>query len=236
MRINKYIAMSGTSSRRGAEELIKSGKVKVNGKIVTELATDINEDNDTVTIEGRKISPIKSKIYVMFNKPKGCICTLKDELGRKTIMDYLEDFSDKKIFPVGRLDYDSEGLLLITNDGDLSNKLTQPVNEIPKTYVVKIEGQIEESELATLRNGIILDGIKLRRCKIKVLDCEDNSTRLEITIYEGKNRQIHRMFESIDKQVIFLKRIKIGDLRLGGLSRGGYRYLNDKEINYLIRC
>lgn len=228
--------MSGTSSRRGAEELIKSGKVKVNGKIVTELATDINEDNDTVTIEGRKISPIKSKIYVMFNKPKGCICTLKDELGRKTIMDYLEDFSDKKIFPVGRLDYDSEGLLLITNDGDLSNKLTQPVNEIPKTYVVKIEGQIEESELATLRNGIILDGIKLRRCKIKVLDCEDNSTRLEITIYEGKNRQIHRMFESIDKQVIFLKRIKIGDLRLGGLSRGGYRYLNDKEINYLIRC
>lgn len=236
MRINKYIAMSGTSSRRGAEELIKSGKVKVNGKIVTELATDINEDNDTVTIEGRKISPIKSKIYVMFNKPKGCICTLKDELGRKTIMDYLEDFSDKKVFPVGRLDYDSEGLLLITNDGDLSNKLTQPVNEIPKTYVVKIEGQIEESELATLRNGIILDGIKLRRCKIKVLDCEDNSTRLEITIYEGKNRQIHRMFESIDKQVIFLKRIKIGDLRLGGLSRGGYRYLNDKEINYLIRC
>lgn len=239
MRINKYIAMCGVSSRRGAEELVTSGKIKVNGKVITTLATEINEENDTVILDGSKISPVTHKIYAMFNKPKGCICTLKDDLGRKTIMDYLTCFGDKKVFPVGRLDYDSEGLLIITNDGDLSNKLMQPSNEIPKTYVVKVEGLIEQNDLATLRNGIILDGFQLKKCKIKVVEpaseTNSNITRMEVTISEGKNRQIHRMFESIGKEVLFLKRIMIGDLRLGGLSRGGYRYLTDKEINYLLR-
>lgn len=234
MRINKYIASSGMCSRRAAEVFIKEGKVKVNGKVVTELATEINEDNDAVVVHGKRIEPVTRKIYVMFHKPKGCVCTLKDEMGRKTVMDYLKDFEGQKIFPVGRLDYDTEGLLLLTNDGELANKLTQPVNEIPKTYSVKITGKAEDGDLAKLRNGIILDGYKLKRSKIKVIEATEVTTRLEVTIFEGKNREIHRMFESIGKEVVFLKRTMIGDLRLGGLSRGAYRYLTDKEIAMLL--
>lgn len=233
MRINKYIASSGICSRRAAEELVTSGKVKINGKPVTALATDVDEENDTVTVDGQKISLVTKLIYIMLYKPKGCICSLSDEKGRKTVFDYLEDFQNKRIFPIGRLDYDTEGLLLLTNDGALSNKLTQPINEISKTYVAKIEGEIEESDLARLRNGVTVDGVKLRRCKIKVLDRNEKFTRLEITIYEGKNREIHKMFETVGKTVAFLKRIKIGDLKLGGLSRGAYRYLTPKEVAYL---
>ena len=225
MRINKYIAASGVCSRRAAEELITAGKVKVNGKTVTLLSTDIDETNDTVMLNGRKIAPVTRQIYIMFYKPKGCICSLKDEKGRKTVFDYLEDFENARIFPVGRLDYDTEGLLLLTNDGELSNKLTQPMNEIPKTYVARIEGEIQESDLARLRNGVTVDGVKLKRCKIKVLDKDEKHTRLEITIYEGKNREIHKMFETVGKNVVFLKRIKIGGIKLGGLGRGAYRYL-----------
>lgn len=233
MRINKYIASSGICSRRAAEELVTSGKVKINGKPVTALATDVDEENDTVTVDGQKISLVTKLINIMLYKPKGCICSLSDEKGRKTVFDYLEDFQNKRIFPIGRLDYDTEGLLLLTNDGALSNKLTQPINEISKTYVAKIEGEIEESDLARLRNGVTVDGVKLRRCKIKVLDRDEKFTRLEITIYEGKNREIHKMFETVGKTVAFLKRIKIGDLKLGGLSRGAYRYLTPKEVAYL---
>ena len=219
MRINKYIASGGLCSRRTAEEYIKAGKVKINGQVITNLATDVDEDNDTVVVDGKKIVPVSRNIYIMFYKPKGCICTLDDDKGRKTIMDYLEDFENKRIFPIGRLDYDTEGLLLMTNDGFLSNRLTQPSSEIPKTYIAKIEGTVAESDLARLRNGVVIDGIRLKRCKIKML--------------EGKNREIHKMFETIGKTVVFLKRIKIGDLKLGGLSRGSYRYLSDKEVRYL---
>lgn len=235
MRINKYIASCGICSRRAAEELILDGKVKVNGKVVKELATEIDEYNDTVTLDGRKITLVSRYIYIMFNKPKGCVCTVKDDKARKTIMDYLESFSDKRIFPIGRLDYDTEGLLLLTNDGDLANRLTQPISEVPKTYIAKVEGEIAESDLARLRNGIVLDGVKLRRCKIKLLGTEDNVSRYEVTIFEGKNRQIHRMFESIGKEVVFLKRIKIGDVKLGGLGRGANRYLTEKELASLNR-
>jgi pseudouridine synthase len=222
--------MCGVCSRRAAEELVTSEKVSVNGKLITNLATDINESNDTVIVDGKKITLVTRKIYAMLYKPKGCICTLNDEKGRKTIMDYLQDFASEKIFPVGRLDYDTEGLLLITNDGDLANKLTQPSNEIPKTYVVKVEGSIEQNDLATLRNGVILDGYQLKKSRIKVLEFANNITRIEVTIFEGKNREIHRMFESIGKEVIFLKRTVVGDLKLGGLSRGVYRFLTPKEI------
>lgn len=236
MRINKYIASCGIASRRGADELITSGKVKVNNKIVTELGKEIDEYNDTVTVDGRKIEPIKKSIYIMFHKPKGCVCTLKDEKGRKTVMDYLGEFKDQRLFPVGRLDYDTEGLLLLTNNGDFANQLTHPSGEVPKTYVVKVNGPSPESDLARLRNGIVLDGEKLRRCKIKPLgEEEEGFFRYEVTIYEGKNRQIRRMFEAIGKEVTFLKRIKIGDLKLGGLSRGAYRYLTQKEIDALMK-
>lgn len=230
MRINKYIASCGICSRRGAEVLITAGKVKVNNKVVTALATDIDEYNDTVTVEGRKINKINKNIYIMFHKPKGCICTLSDDKGRKTIMDYLGDFADKRIFPVGRLDYDTEGLILLTNDGAFANKLTQPSNEVPKTYIVKVAGEVEGKDLEILKQGTVIDGIKLRKSKIKLLECVDGVSRYEITIFEGKNRQIHKMFENIGKEVLFLKRVQIGDVKLGGLSRSTYRYLTPKEI------
>lgn len=235
MRINKYIASGGICSRRKAEEYIKQGVVKVNGKTVTELSYDVDEYNDTVTLDGNKIVPVKKSVYIMFHKPKGCVCTLKDDKGRKTVMDYLSDFSETRLFPVGRLDYDTEGLLLLTNDGDVANRLTHPSTEIPKTYIAKVKGLLSESDLAALRNGVTLDGVKLRRCKVRFLDLKDDIVRYEVTIYEGKNRQIHRMFEYVGKEVEFLKRIKIGEIRLGGLGRGAYRYLTDKEIAFLKR-
>lgn len=153
---------------------------------------------------------------------------------RKTVLDYIgADFKNKRLFPVGRLDYDSEGLLLLTNDGDLTYKLTHPSSEIPKTYIVKIEGTIEESDLAILRKGVKVDGVKYGHSKVKLTGIEDGNARLEVIIFEGKNREIRRMFEAVEKKVIFLKRVAIGDLRLGGLSRGGYRELNEFEVEYL---
>lgn len=235
MRINKYIALCGIASRRGAEQFIIDGKVKVNNKIVTDLATDIDEINDTVMIDGKKIEPASKQIYIMLNKPKGCICSVSDDKDRKTIMDYLENLKEYRIFPIGRLDYDTEGLLLLTNDGALSQKLTHPSYEIPKSYVAKVEGAVVESDLAMLRNGIVLDGRKLHRSKIKLLGVTAGVYRYEITIYEGRNHQVHRMFESIGKTVVFLKRVAVGDLRLGGLSRGTYRYLTEREVEYLKR-
>lgn len=232
MRLNKYIAECGVASRRGADGLIEEGRIKVNGKSVTQPGTVIDEDNDTVLLDGKKIERVRRSIYLMLNKPKGCVSTVKDDKGRKTVLDYI-DIKDKRLFPIGRLDYDSEGLLLLTNDGDLAFKLTHPSHDIPKTYIAKVEGEVPESDLAVLRKGIVLDGIQTHRAKIKLLEYTEGISRLEVTIYEGRNRQVRRMFESIGKQVVFLKRTGIGDLRLGGLSRGTYRYLTEKEIQLL---
>ncbi|MFA6866605.1 MAG: pseudouridine synthase [Clostridia bacterium] len=235
MRINKYIAMCGVCSRRKAEELVLQGKIKVNGKVIDNLGTDINEENDTVMLDNVKIFIVTKKEYIMFHKPKGCICSLSDEKDRKTIMDYLTDFDGKKIFPVGRLDYDTEGLLLLTNDGEFSNKLTQPINEIPKTYIAIVDGELTSNDVGILRGGMVIDGVKLRKSKVKILENENNQSRVEITIYEGKNRQVRKMFDCIGKNVILLRRIKIGDLKLGGLTRGTYRYLTNKEVSDLLK-
>lgn len=232
MRLNKYIAECGAASRRGADKLISDGLVKVNNKVVTELGTIVNENNDTVTVNGKKLVLRNRDVYIILNKPKGCITAVKDDKGRKTVMDYV-DAKDKRLFPVGRLDYDSEGLVLLTNDGDTAYKLTHPSSEIPKTYIAKVEGEIPEKELDKLRDGIPLDGAVTHRAKIKVLGIEDRISRIEITIFEGKNRQIRRMFEYIGYNVIFLKRTAIGDIRLGGLGRGLTRYLTPKEIQFL---
>ena len=232
MRLNKYIAECGAASRRGADKLISEGLVKVNNKVVTELGTIVNENNDTVTVNGKKLVLRNRDVYIILNKPKGCITAVKDDKGRKTVMDYVES-KDKRLFPVGRLDYDSEGLVLLTNDGDTAYKLTHPSSEIPKTYIAKVEGEIPEKELDKLRDGIPLDGAITHRAKIKVLGVEDRISRIEITIFEGKNRQIRRMFEYIGYNVIFLKRTAIGEIRLGGLGRGLTRYLTPKEIQFL---
>lgn len=235
MRINKYIAEAGVASRRAADEMVKQGRVSINGKKITECGFDVNVDNDRVMVDGKKIAPVSHYSYIMFNKPKGCITTVSDELGRKTIFDYLKQYEGKKLFPVGRLDYDSEGLLILTNDGALAQMLTHPSYQVPKTYTVKIEGKIEESDLKKIRKGIKGDdGVEYAPAKITILEVlDDGFTRLDITITEGKNREVRKIFEAVGKVVVMLRRKAIGKLALGGLSRGASRYLSDKEVAYL---
>lgn len=232
MRINKYLAEAGVCSRRAADELIKEGHVTVNGKKLTEPGYDVVVGNDTVYVDGKRVRPVSRYTYLMLYKPKGCICSAKDELGRKTVYDYIK--LDKKLDCVGRLDYDSEGLLLLTNDGELLHNLTHPSFEIPKTYIVKIEGALTEDEADKWRKGLTLDdGTKTAPAGVTVLDHDDKSTRIEVIIHEGKNREIRRMAEALGKTVIFLKRVAIGDLKLGGLSRGATRFLTTREVLYL---
>lgn len=233
MRLNKFLAECGVCSRRKADEIIAEGRVTVNRKTVSEMGFDVDEKKDVVYLDGKKIVPVTHYEYIMFNKPKGCVTTMSDDKGRKTVYDFIG--REKRLVPVGRLDYDSEGLLLFTNDGELTHKLTHPSNEIPKTYVVKIEGEISESDMATLRKGVTVNGVKYSRCKVKFTGEENGLSRLEVVIFEGKNREIRRMFEAVEKNVVFLKRVAIGDLRLGGLSRSGFRELNEFEVDYLKR-
>lgn len=234
MRINKYLAECGFGSRRKCEQLVTDGRVKLNGRLVKELATDINEEKDIVSVDGKNVERPSARIYLMLNKPKGYICTTADEKGRKTVLELLNNkYAGKRIYPVGRLDYETEGLLILTDDGDTANRIMHPRNEVPKTYVAKIEGEIDEKDLDIIRRGVILDGVKTKKCKVKLLDFSNNVSRLEVVISEGRNRQVRRMFESINREVVFLKRVAIGELKLGGLFRGEYRELNEKEINYL---
>ena len=233
MRINKYLASCGKGSRRKCETLVLEGRVKKNGRPISELSADIGP-NDIVTVDGFKVVPPTNHVYIMLNKPKGYICSRSDEKSRKTVFDLINSFcADPRLVSVGRLDYDTEGLLLLTTDGDLTNKLAHPRNEIEKTYVAKVEGEVSEIEIDKLCRGVVIDGVKTKRSKIKLLEFKDNVSRLEIKISEGRNRQIRKMFESITRQVIFLKRMAIGDLRLGGITRGSCRFLRDDEINYL---
>ena len=232
MRINKYLAECGVASRRAADKLIAEGRVSVNGKKMTEPGYDVVLDNDTVTVDGKRVKPVSRYTYLMLNKPKGCICTRKDELGRKTVYDYIR--TDKKLDCVGRLDYDSEGLLLLTNDGDLLHRLTHPAFAVPKTYIAKIEGDLAPQEIERWQKGLTLeDGSVTQPAGVKILGKENNLTRLELVLHEGKNREIRRMAEALGKTLVFLKRTALGDLRLGGLGRGCTRYLTTKEVNYL---
>lgn len=231
MRLNKYLAECGVCSRRKADEIIAAGRVSVNGRKAAELGTEVREDTDVVFLDGKKIVPVTHYEYLMFNKPKGCVTTRSDEKGRKTVFDYIG--TERRLVPVGRLDYDSEGLLLFTDDGDLTYRLTHPSAAVPKTYIVKIEGEIAESDLAILRKGATYEGVKFSRCKVKLLGEENGLSRLEVVITEGKNREIRKMFAAVEKNVVFLKRTAIGDLRLGGLGRGCSRELNEYEIAYL---
>ena len=233
MRINKFIASSGLCSRRKADELIKEGKVTVNENKVVDLGYDVLKE-DKIKVNGVVIKPVEQKVYYMMNKPKGYVTSLSDEKGRKTVIDLLGDIP-YRVYPVGRLDYDTEGLLLFTNDGDLSYKLTSASSNINKTYIVKIEGQIKESELAVVRSGVVVDGVKYDKCELEVIEQDDKFTKLKMVIHEGKNRQIRKTFEHIGKVVVFLKRVAIGQLRLGGLSRGKVKKLNEEDLLYLFK-
>ncbi|MBQ3115630.1 MAG: rRNA pseudouridine synthase [Clostridia bacterium] len=232
MRINKFLATSGVASRRGADQLIMDGAVKINGRICSP-GDDVNVGSDSVTVNGRPVNVVKKFDYYMMNKPKGYVCTVKDDKGRKTVMDLLPN-NQKRLFPVGRLDYDTEGLLILTNDGDLTYKLTHPKNEVPKTYLVKTEKPVTYEDVVRLRAGVVVDGVKTKRCNVHLIESNKTGSKLHITITEGRNRQVRKMFEAVNNNVDFLKRIKIGDLTLSGLNRGEIRQLSVREIDYLL--
>ncbi len=234
MRLNKFLSNAGVASRRKCDELILEKKIQVNGKVVSELGTTINEKKDKITFEGREIKLPTSFVYIKLNKPKGYACTASDEKGRKTIYELVK--CDERLFSVGRLDYDTEGLIILTNDGDFANKIMHPKFEIEKEYQVTIEGEIKESELAVMRKGVVVDGEKMPPARVKFLDAKNGATRLSVVIHEGQNRQVRRMFEAIGKTIKLLKRVRIGEVKLGGLSRGDYKDLSIDELNSLVRA
>ena len=231
MRINKYIAQCGIASRRRAEDRIKLGKIKVNGKVTTDLSTDIR-DTDIVSIDNKTIKVVSNYVYYKLNKPKGYITSTSDDKDRKTVVNLMRGVH-YRVFPIGRLDYDTEGLLLLTNDGDIANILTKPNSEVKKTYVVHIEGFINKDDIKKLSSGVDIGDYITRPCSVELMETNETQSKLKVAITEGKNRQIRKMFSSIGKEVTFLRRIQIGDIKLGGLSRGEYAPLNQKEIRYL---
>ncbi len=233
-RLQKIIATSGYCSRRKAEELILAGKVKVNGEIVRELGTKASYE-DVIFVEGKSISKKEDKVYYLFNKPRGVVTTSHDNLGRKTVLDFLPE--DERIYPVGRLDYDTTGVLLVTNDGELTNLLTHPKNHVEKTYIVKVEGILLKQDLEKLCKGVVIDGKKTSRAKAKIkkIDKKTNTTLLELKIYEGRNHQVKKMLEAIGYPVKKLKREKFSFLTTQGLLSGEYRTLSIKEVKKLYQ-
>ena len=233
-RLQKYLSECGVASRRKSEELILQGKVKVNNEVITNLGYKVN-DTDDVYVDNIKVFK-EENVYYLLYKPEKTICSLHDEKGRKTVIDLID--TKEKIFPVGRLDYDTSGLLLLTNDGNLTNKLTHPKGNIEKTYYAKVDGIVTIKEINILENGVILDGIKTKKAKAKIkkIDKKNNKSYVEITITEGRNHQVKNMFLSINHKVLKLKRIKYAFLTLENMSVGEYRKLNIKEVKKLYSC
>ncbi len=230
-RLQKFLARAGVASRRSAEKLITEGKIRVNGVIIKELGTKVDPFKDKISYNGKMVKLERKKVYYMLNKPKGYISTVKDDKGRKTVVDILSDV-EERIFPIGRLDYNTEGLLLLTNDGDFMNKLLHPKYEIGKTYVAKIDGIINLDDLHKLADGVKLEDGKTAPADV-YLDSINKTlkeSRVEITIYEGKNRQVRRMFKALGYEVKALKRIAFAGLTLNKLKRGEYRRLTENEL------
>lgn len=229
MRLQKYLSMCGVASRRKSEEIIKSGLIKVNNKIISELGEKINPDKDIITYKNKKLEPQKN-IYLMLNKPVGYITSMHDEFNRPSVSQLIN--IKQKVFPVGRLDFNTSGLLLFTNDGDLAYRLTHPKHNINKFYIAKIKGQVKNYELEKFRTGIIIDNKKTAPAEINIIMQNKSFSIVKIKIHEGRNRQIRKMCEAINHQVIDLKRIAIGNLKLN-IKSGEFRYLTQKEIAYL---
>lgn len=231
-RLQKVIADAGVTSRRKAEELIKIGKVRVNGNVVTELGSKVAGD-DIVEVDGVTISRDNAKAYYLLNKPRGVITSVSDDKGRPTVIDYID--TDKRIYPVGRLDYDTTGLVILTNDGELANILMHPSNNIEKTYIAKIEGLLNKDDIERLKSGILIDNRKVIviKFKIKEKNYEKNTSLVEVSIVEGRNHIVKRLFENIKHPVIRLTRVGISFLTTNGLKSGEYRELSIKEVKKL---
>ncbi len=235
MRLNKYIAQAGVASRRKADELISAGKVKINGTVCTVLGTDV-APGDRVTVNGRDISGQEEKlVYYALNKPLGYITTTSDEKNRETVLSLLSDVT-QRVFPVGRLDADTTGLLIMTNDGQLANRITHPRNLVWKTYEVEINIAISEEKMEKLRSGVDIGGYITRPAQVKLLKQTAHASLLEVKICEGKNRQIRKMFKAVDAKVVDLERTARGEVRLGRTHVGTYRKLTKEEIDYLKNC
>ncbi|MDO4868698.1 MAG: pseudouridine synthase [Bacillota bacterium] len=231
MRLNKYIASAGVCSRRKADELIANGNVKVNHAVVREMGFDVGE-GDRVVVNGKLIDGSKPKVYVAVNKPMGYITSMDDDKDRATVAELVADIPER-LFPVGRLDYNTTGLLLMTNDGELTYALTHPKHEVGKTYVATVAGVLSDKRIAQLRRGVDIGGFVTSPAKVKVIRQNPRSTVVEITIHEGKNRQVRKMFAAVGNRVQSLQRIAVGDIRLGRLKEGHYRKLTRNEIEYL---
>lgn len=232
IRLQKYLATCGVASRRASEKLIAEGHVQVNGLTVTEMGTQVSE-GDEVRVDGTAVYPEAEKHYIAYNKPIGEVTTASDPEGRETVMDKFRDYP-VRLFPVGRLDYDSEGLILLTNDGELMNELLHPSREVGKTYLVRVSNQVSEEEVRRLRNGVQLDDGRLTSpAHVRLLRQEAFASVLLVTIHEGRNRQVRRMVDAIGHQVVSLKRVGFGPILLGELPRGQWRRLTDAEVRSL---
>lgn len=229
-RLQKYMASCGIASRRKCEEIILAGRVKVNGNVITELGYKVSE-GDSVLLDGGIIYPETKKVYIALNKPIGYVSTVMDERGRKTLLDLVE--VKERIYPIGRLDYDTSGLILLTNDGDIYNRIIHPREEKVKVYIAEIKGFPSELEIINFSKGLDIGDYITAPAKIKTIKTYENTTLVEIMIHEGKNRQIRKMCEKINHKVINLKRISIGKIFLGNLEEGKWRYLSQNEILYL---
>lgn len=229
MRINKYLASCGLGSRRKVEQLILDGKITVNGNVVKDLSFDVLDEYKVMFL-GKAVSPVSDKVYIMLNKPKCYITSMKDEKDRKIVIDLLKGCK-YKVFPVGRLDYNTQGLLLLTNDGDWANEIIHPSKHIPKTYEVLLKYELTNKQMNQIRNGIIIDGRRTLPAKVNIVDKVNGYFVTHVTIYEGRNREIRKIFESLQLKIYGLKRLKIGELELGNLEEGKYRYLSHEEIN-----
>lgn len=232
MRIQKFMAKCGVASRRKSEELIRQGLVEVNGQVITEPGLKIDPDKDLVKVNNKKIKLESKKVYIMLNKPLGYVTSLKDEKNRRVVTDLIDGVKER-IYPVGRLDIDTTGLLLLTNDGDLTYRLTHPSNEVVKRYIAVVEGVPNKRELESFRQGLLIDGKKTAKAYIKILRSFEDESILDIRIHEGRNRQVRKMCEAINHPVKKLKRVAIGELELGDLHVGNWRFLTEEEIAYL---
>ena len=234
VRINKFLANCELGSRRSVEKLITEGKISINDIVCSDLSTKIDPEKDIVKIGHKKVEFKPQKLFIMLNKPRKYIVTKNDEFNRKTVFDLLPDFASN-LHAIGRLDYDSEGLLLLTNDGDITNKIIHPSSKIFKTYKVIIKGKITMDNINLLRKGVQIDDFKTQPAKVFLKHSEEEKSELKIEITEGKNRQIRKMIEAIGYEVISLKRIQIGEIKLDKLPIGSWRFLTDREILYLVK-
>lgn len=231
MRLQKYLAECGVASRRKSEELIESGKVKVNGR-VAQIGDKVNPKRDDITVSGKRVVRSKKYTYIMLHKPRGFITTMSDEMDRKCVAMLIKDVG-ARVYPVGRLDRDSEGLLLMTNDGEFANAMTHPTKHVPKTYRVTVRPSISEEQITKLATGIVIDGRMTAPADVRVIQREEGRVVIEIILYEGRNRQIRKMCEELGLEVARLKRTAVGSIKLGMLPQGKWRELTEDEVHKL---